>query len=185
MDKFVNNKVGKIMEPWIETSTGEKFWFTSEDTNGIDIRDIAHCLSNACRFTGHCRFFYSVAEHSLNVAALLPEHKKLWGLLHDASEAYLADIASPVKQLLPDYKKLEARLMTRIATKFNLPDKFWEDEEVKFADWSQLKAEATTLLPSGGKDWYFPPHLKDGIPPLGYNHTAAKYLFLETFWGAS
>ena len=169
------------MEPWIETNSGKKFWYTGDSTDGIEIEDIAKSLSKMCRFTGHCKSFYSVAEHSVNVSALLPAEKRLWGLLHDASEAYLADIASPVKQLLPEYKTLENKIMSRIAQRFGLPDKFWEDEEVKRADWAQLKAEAAVLLPSGGTDWYFPEGLPNGLKPLLHPPGGAEYSFMLAF----
>lgn len=145
------------MEPWIETYTGKKFWFTNEDPNEVDIEDIAHALSHMCRYTGHCNRFYSVAEHSVRVSYLNLTH--LEGLLHDASEAYLADIASPVKQLLPEYKALEERIMRKIAKRFGLKEGFDKDPDVKWADWVALRAESKILLRSGGKDWYFPPEV--------------------------
>jgi len=78
--------------------------------------DMAHALSQTCRYTGHYREFYSVAQHSVHVAQELiaagnsPEYC-LWGLMHDASEAYLADLAAPVKRFIDGYRKLEENLM--------------------------------------------------------------------------
>lgn len=63
----------------------------------IDINDIAHHLSMICRWGGGTPGFYSVAEHSVRVAAKLPDKLKLWGLLHDAAEAYLGDHVRPMK----------------------------------------------------------------------------------------
>jgi len=180
--KFSNGKKG--MEPWIETINGNKFWFDRGDTEGIDIRDIAHALSNLCRYTGHSKYFFSVAEHSINVALVLPKHKQLWGLLHDASEAYLADIASPVKQLIPEYKKMEEKIMFRIAQKFKLPIGFHEDREVKEADWACLKEEAKILLPSGGEDWYFPTLNKKGLRPMLLSCDAARQEFIDMYHNA-
>jgi hypothetical protein len=180
MEKFYNGKTD--MEPWIETFTGQKFWYTGEGPEGIEIEDIAHALSHSCRFTGHCKKFLSVAEHSVLVSDHFIDPKKaLWALLHDASEAYLADMASPVKQLLPEYKALERKIMGRIAKRFDLPDLFWEDEEIKKADWAQLRSEAKWLLPSGGKDWYFPEGTERGSPPMGWQPTAAEKEFLHAF----
>lgn len=170
------------MEPWIETATGDRFWYTTDDFWGINIEDIALSLSKMCRFTGHCNKFYSVAEHSVYVSLLLPKKKALYGLLHDASEAYLADIASPVKQLLPEYKVLEEKIMDRVAVAFGLPQGFWKDTDIKRADWSQLRVEAKTLLPSGGADWYFPPDLKNsGVHPQCLSPEDA-YNFFMTRW---
>ncbi len=85
---------------WIATYTGKQFWPLDPRPEEVCIEDIAHALSNICRFTGHCRHFYSVAQHSLFVSRHLPDELKLAGLLHDAAEAYLADIARPVKPFI-------------------------------------------------------------------------------------
>ena len=82
---------------WTTTFTGRKFHFTNPQPEEISIVDIAHHLSLLCRFTGACNRFYSVCEHSIRVAALLPENCQLAGLLHDAAEAYINDISRPVK----------------------------------------------------------------------------------------
>ena len=66
----------------------------------IDLADIAWALAHTCRFMGHPRRHYSVAEHSINVARLLPEPIKIYGLLHDAHEAYIGDISTPTKRAL-------------------------------------------------------------------------------------
>lgn len=87
----------------------------------ISIGDIAFGLSRVCRFAGHTRKFYSVAQHSCDVCDMVPDSLKLQALLHDASEAYIGDLPSPIKQLLPDYQVLEQRIMEAIAKKFNFP----------------------------------------------------------------
>lgn len=167
------------MEPWIETFTGKKFWFTNEDPAEVDIEDISHALSQMCRYTGHCKRFYSVAEHSVLVSRITGN---LEGLLHDASEAYLADIASPVKQLLPEYKALEERIMRKIAKAFGLSEGFDKRPDVKMADWSMLKTEAGILLPSKGKEWFFPPDVEESVDvPLGLNPETAELEFLANY----
>lgn len=87
----------------------------------IDIHDIAIALSREARFNGHTTEFYSVAQHSLFVSNLLPPDNALEGLLHDATEAYMRDIPSPLKKLLFDYQKLEKRMDRAIRKKFGLP----------------------------------------------------------------
>lgn len=82
---------------WIQTFTGKKVFPLAMTTDMVDIKDIAHALSLKCRFTGHCRTFYSVAEHSMRVAELVRPELKLAALLHDAAEAYLPDFARPIK----------------------------------------------------------------------------------------
>lgn len=85
----------------------------------ICIEDIAHALTFQCRFGGHLRYFFSVAQHSLNCSYLIDNNElKLAALLHDASEAYLLDIPRPIKQRLANYKEIENKLMILIAEKF-------------------------------------------------------------------
>lgn len=87
----------------------------------IDINDIAHALSNICRFGGHCAPFYSVAQHSLIVAALAPQHLKLAALLHDAPEAYLGDVIKPLKTLLGNnYAQYEELFEVAIGNKYGV-----------------------------------------------------------------
>lgn len=147
---------------WIETYTGRRIDPLNPDPNQIEITDIAHALSMICRFTGHAREFWSVGQHSLFVAEivdhLLPSRYKYESaaLFHDASEAYLCDIARPVKENLPEYQRHEAKLEQCIAQKFGLQ---WPwPEVVKRADWIALAVEAKELMPSRGQDWNWPRH---------------------------
>lgn len=129
--------------PWIITHSGIKVHLLNPDKDEILIQDIAHALSNMCRFVGHTKVFYSVAEHSIRVADLLPKELKLWGLLHDASEAYISDISRPLKSQLDIYKEVEEKIMRLVADKFNL---VWPmPKEVKEADTIMLATEATQL----------------------------------------
>lgn len=118
---------------WMQTYTGRQFWPIDPLAEEIDIADIAHALSMACRYAGHCLRFYSVAEHSVHVARSLPPELRLWGLLHDASEAYLVDVPRPLKPSLPGYYELEQRVMDAIAEKFWLHTNTMP-AEVKAAD---------------------------------------------------
>lgn len=138
--------------PWIETAGGLHYHFQEPTADEIDIRDIALALSNKCRFSGHTQF-YSVAEHSVCVAYRLPPALRLAGLLHDAAEAYLGDIPSPLKAVLPDYKALEKLNEQAINAKFNIELNIFEKALVKKADTAALFTEAYYLLPSKGKDW--------------------------------
>lgn len=112
--------------------------------------DIAHALSLVCRFGGHVDQFYSVAQHCIEVATLLkqrghPVEMQLCGLLHDATEAYLGDVISPVKQVVPKFKEIENNLEKVIYARYGLP--FEEmPSEVKQADRDMLKAEARSLF---------------------------------------
>lgn len=139
------------MENWIETASGLKYHFLNPQPNEIDITDIAMALANKCRFSGHTQFF-SVAEHSVCVAYRLPGSLRLAGLLHDAAEAYLGDIPSPLKACLPDYKALETVNEQAIAAKYDVDLAI---PEIKDADRRALYTEAHFLIPSKGKDWAY------------------------------
>lgn len=102
----------------IRTYTGKIFNVFDPDPDMICIEDIAHALSNLCRFGGHTDDFYSVAEHSYRVLVEVPRALKLQALLHDASEAYLVDMPSPIKYYMPQYREFEDKLMHVIAGKF-------------------------------------------------------------------
>lgn len=104
----------------MQTFTGKMLDFRSPQIEDIDIIDIAHGLSNVCRFSGQSNHFYSVAEHSVLVSQLVPDEFKLDALLHDATEAYMGDIPSPLKQICFQYRNVETVLFTAIAKKFEL-----------------------------------------------------------------
>ena len=87
----------------------------------IEIEDIAHALSNICRYGGHSKKFYSVAQHSLFVCLLAPKHLKKEALLHDAAEAYTGDVVKPLKVILGEkYECIEAGFMRAISARFGL-----------------------------------------------------------------
>lgn len=115
--------------PFIQTVSGRRFNPLAPDAADVEIGDIARALSHQCRFGGHCRVFYSVAQHSCLVADLVAERggpavAVLWALLHDASEAYLVDLPHPLKhrsELGRLYADAEARLQAAICERFDLP----------------------------------------------------------------
>lgn len=169
--------------PYIETVTGKKFYFLNPSEDTISIMDIAHALSNMCRYTGHSSRFFSVAEHCVAVSQLT---NSLAGLLHDASEAYLTDVASPVKPHLNNYRTLESGIMAPIAQKYRIEWPLTSD--VHDADLQQLSTEAFYLIPSKGHSWEWGdwavagrPPVEDGIRPVGYEPEKAKNLFLSRF----
>jgi hypothetical protein len=125
----------------IRTFTGkyvDPFNLQPED---IDIMDIAHALSNQCRFAGHTKRFFSVAQHCVGVTYNLDPETKIYGLLHDASEAYLIDLPTPIKQRLPEYQFAENRAMLAVATAFGLDALKFQHPDVKMADRMALEAE--------------------------------------------
>ncbi|MBI4701274.1 MAG: phosphohydrolase [Deltaproteobacteria bacterium] len=136
---------------WIQTFTGKQFFPLDARRADIDERDVAHALSLQCRFNGHCRAFYSVAEHSVRVSQILPDPLALWGLMHDAAEAYLTDLPRPLKEQLPWFRQLEERLLGLIAERFELG---WPmPEEVAQADDRLLATEARDLMAPAPAPW--------------------------------
>ena len=144
------NRVGN----WIQTYTGQKFWPIDPREGEIVIEDIAHSLSLQCRFNGHINNFYSVAQHCLHVSQLSNSENALWGLLHDASEAYLCDLPSPLKHFSTmgtEYRKIESKLMVFICLRFGLS--ITEPEDVRSADQMMLYWERRDLLPPPMIPW--------------------------------
>lgn len=139
-------------QPWIETVSGTKFHFLNPKKEDVNAKDIAYALANQCRFNGHVPFF-SVAEHSVAVAARLPPALQLAGLMHDGAEAYLSDIPSPIKQFLPDYQAMEEKVQRVIYEKFQIVLSPEDIKEIKAADKDATATEAHYLLRSKGKDW--------------------------------
>jgi uncharacterized protein len=140
----------------IYTCKGRQF-FLSHPT--FDIEEIAHATAMQCRYTGHTNRFYSVAEHAVLVADILDwnAHPELAyeGLMHDAHEAYVSDIASPWKVAIPDYRRVEEKLEAAMREWAHLPSKI--SSEVKRADWLALFIEAEQLLwPGVTKEWLEP-----------------------------
>lgn len=124
---------------FIRTFTGRPFWPLAPRAEDLDIRDVAHALACSNRYTGHTYVPYSIAQHCCHVSDLLPGPLKLCGLLHDASEAYLVDLPTPVKRQLPEYGPAEERLMEIIAVVFGFP---WPmPPEVKLQDTRLLITE--------------------------------------------
>lgn len=134
--------------PWIETYSGKIVHILNPSPEEIDIVDIAHSLSMLCRYTAHCKKFYSVAEHSLLVSKFCSDENKMWGLLHDATEAYLGDLSSPLKKELDEYKELENIFIKVIAEKFSLSPEI--PQEVHVIDKKLFYKESRVLMNNTG-----------------------------------
>ncbi len=132
-------------QAYIQTFTGKLIDVLDLDIDLLDIRDIAHSLSQQCRFNGHCGEFYSVAQHCVYVSRQLPKKKKLAGLMHDGTETYLCDIPSPLKPHLSNYKQLELAAAKKIEEKWFDGLDVLEDPEIKEADVRMLATEFRDL----------------------------------------
>lgn len=129
------------------TANGHLIEFANPDPKSIDINDIAHALSHLCRFGGHARPFYSVAQHSVLVAHLVSAPARRYALLHDAPEAYLGDVIKPLKLLLgKPYSDMEQKFEAAIATAFACPYSKAIAAEVKMADLRALHLEHQALI---------------------------------------
>ena len=127
--------------PWFQTASGRVFYPYDPKVSEIFLSDIARALAMQCRFNGHCEAFYSIAEHSRWISLRLAPVEELdaleratsatgvsaykyqvglglYGLLHDAAEAYVGDMVSPVKARLSAYRAVEDRVQAAIAARF-------------------------------------------------------------------
>jgi hypothetical protein len=175
MDANVRTRKGS----WLQTYMGREYWPLDPRADEVNIIDIAHALSNLCRYTGHCNRFYSVAEHSVLVSHIVPPEHALVGLLHDATEAYVNDLARPLKRHLPEYKAIEELNWRAVSEHFfgyvmDIP------QAVHDADNAILMTEHAALMRS-----QIPAVGITGTAPdvkiVGYSPGVAKAMFLERF----
>lgn len=135
---------------YIATLSGARFYLQEQNIEDIPIEDIAHALSMNCRFNGHTRDFYSVAEHCIHVSNLVSEKNALWGLLHDATEAFVPDMPRPFKKVIQGFSEYEDKIGRAIANWYGL---VWPmPEEVHIIDQHIVAIEADALFPNK-PDW--------------------------------
>lgn len=164
---------------WTQTFTGKQFWGMDARPEDIEIRDIAHALACINRYNGHTPVPYSVAQHSVLVSDHCDSKDAFWGLMHDASEAYIGDMISPLKRHMPQYIEVEERLMLQICRRFWMAPE--QPQSVKVADLTVLAAESRDLFPVKPADWKLPyPPVSTKIKPVGWRR--AEKMFLERFY---
>lgn len=169
---------------WMQTAGGRAYWPTDPRPEDVHIEDIAHALSQICRYGGHSPRFYSVAEHSFHVSHLVPPEDALHALLHDAAEAYCGDIVRPLKLNLPGYKDIEAANWKAICARFELDEVL--PDSVHHADVAMLFAEQKALMkqPAPLPDWGMglsSPLVADPSIVAAWNPWFAKMTFLRRF----
>jgi 5'-deoxynucleotidase YfbR-like HD superfamily hydrolase len=185
---YLQNNPFNISRAWIETYTGKKFYLLSPRIEDVDIKDIAHALSLLCRWTGHCKYHYSIAQHSYYCSLLGPEEEALYRLLHDASEAFMGDMNRPLKHFTPAgfiYRKQEKVVQEIIYQSFGLDAK--EPSSVHVADNQMLYAEKKQIMSelAWDTDWTFGQGAEDlgvaGIAIEEWTPEKAETMFLKRF----
>jgi hypothetical protein len=166
---------------WIQTYTGQAFWDFDPRPEEVCIEDIAHALAFQCRYGGHSKRFYSVAEHCYWVSQLCSEENAFAGLMHDRTEAYLIDLPRPIKWHLPEYKTLEAVLDIVTAVPFGLAVPM--PDEVKQIDNAILACERNQLMSHNGTpfDWEILTTVKVDVELACWRPEEAEERFLERF----
>ena len=166
---------------WIQCHSGRPFWPLDPRPEDVDINDIAWALSHICRFTGHTKTFYSVAEHSIRVSFACDPKDAVWAIVHDASEAYLCDLPRPLK-ILPafePYRRAEAAVMRAICQRYDLSVEM--PASVHVADMRLLATEARDLMgdPEWGRALGVEPLVGAAVEPMGERE--AREWFLGRF----
>lgn len=149
---MIDTATKRIAPFWIQTFTGRAFDLHEPKAEQVSIEDIAHSLALVTRYTGHCAWHYSVAQHSVLVAEIVAATEPrlaLAALLHDSAEAYCGDWSSPLKAVIramaPDVLKIEQRIELAIGQRFGVP--IWPtDPLVKGADLVALSTEKRDLF---------------------------------------
>lgn len=165
--------------PSIMLHSGAWFDFASPHTSNFTTEDVAHGLAHICRYSGQCSRFYSVAEHSMLVSDVA-EGFEFEALLHDAAEAFIGDITRPLKQMLPDFQRIEAAVQDAVLKRFGVASPL--APQVKEADLRVLAAEQQQIMPPGTDGWLA--GLGIHPAPIVVRHLqpdAAKRMWLDRF----
>lgn len=153
--------------------SGNHFDFINPESSKFTIEDIAHGLANTCRYAGQCKEYYSVAEHSVYVSMLT---ESMTGLMHDATEAFMGDVTTNLKRLLPEYLRIEQEIERVIFERFGIEWPY----DIKEADTSVMLAEAKVLLPNN--DLFICPGIRPAkIDILCLYPKDAKIFFLNRY----
>jgi len=175
--------------PWILTASGRRFHPVDPRADEVEITDIAHALANTCRFGGHTAHHYSVAQHSVLTSHIVEPWLALVALMHDAAEAYVGDMVSPLKLSgqLGEYSAIEHRVWRAIVKRYDLTG-FGVDapamampDEVVAADMIALVTEARDLMgvadPTTAPGWpsHFEP-LPDVIKPMTPDEARTEFI---------
>lgn len=181
------DKHGRHSAQWIQTYTGRQVWPLEVTVGCLDIVDIAHALSQICRFGGHSKSFYSVGEHCWLMATYAEARGNLdvalAALLHDAAEAYVIDLPAPIKEIMPIYRAIDHDIQRVVEESWmgHIQDIATVKSLVKALDQRILVTEASVLMRVDLIPWHrrLGEPLEVTIPCL--EPRTAERLYLETF----
>lgn len=172
--------ISRVNGPTILLRSGAYFDFEDPGALRVSIFDIAHALGNICRFTGHTREFYSVAEHSVWCSIIAPPEHAFAALMHDAVEALVGDMSRPLKSLLPEYKAIEHRIEGALLPSFGIALPL--DPEVKKADARMLLVEQAQGM-KNRDEWVDFAGLEPAEVELKFwSPSEARAAFLARYW---
>lgn len=150
----------------MEMLNGQMFNYNDPDVSSIDIQLVADVLSRNCRFAGHVKHFYSIAQHAVNVSLIVALGHEKEALLHDTSEFVTNDMVTPLKAMMPDFRVVEHRIESRLCAHFGVPHPM--SPAVKLADLQMLRIERAHLRPNDRSTWK---HL-EGVPVSSFEQLA-------------
>ena len=164
-----------------QNMSGKYIDFIDPQPDQFNYEDIAYGLSRECRFNGQTAQYYSVAQHSVLASLLVPKEYGLAALIHDGSEAFMRDICSPLKALLPDYARLERVMQGVIHEYFGLPRELPADMKraVKRIDLLLTATERAQLMPDDARDWPGVPNIQLPIKIQPMNEKEAREYFMD------
>lgn len=174
---------------WMETWTGKQFFPFNPSVESVDILDIAHALSMTCRYGGHCKQFYSVAQHSVLMASRAPAHIALRTLLHDSPEAYTGDLIRPIKKHpeMAAFEWVEQTVERAICAALDVPFPIMTPE-IKRLDNRILLDERMQVMSASGHDWTLSEGEPLGVTIEPWSPETARWKFLNAYeeyrkWG--
>ena len=173
---------------WMQTHSGLAFYPLDPAPEDIVPTDIAHSLAMQCRYNGHVRRFYSVAEHCVLMSDWMLEHAEprnadrarhlaLWALLHDAAEAYIGDMVRPLKINMPAFVALDELVTAAVARRFALEDAVIPSA-VKAVDTRILLDERAALLGDSPRSWALGDLEPLGVKIRGWEPAIAKWEYI-------
>lgn len=170
---------------WIQTYTGKMVHFANPVESEIDILDIAHASSQKPRFAGHLDYKFTIGQHELVMARLVPPEIALETLLHDGNETYLPDLPTPVKNLMEkmgfNYREIIEKPFDRVIfSRFGL--KYPLTPEAKFVikkwDWISVLMERE-LFARAKLPWEEVPYEKYGIDPTLKSYDKSVWINMQ------